>query len=200
MIFHNAVKKSGYWLKFGVNQVLVMYHCRNIEFYFIFSHFSHFFLAKNGSFWSGYSSWVPLIFHDTVEKCRFCLKWGVNQLLVMHYWQDIGFPTLLSYLSHFLAKNGCFWSGYLSWIFLIFRNVKEKCRIWLQWGVYQLLLTYQCRNIEFSFIFSHFSHFLAKNGCFWSRYLSWLLLIFHNTVKEYQFWLKWGVNQLLVTY
>ena len=99
------------------------------------------------------------------------LKRVFSQLLLVCHDQYIWFFFMFSHFSHFLAKNGCIWSGYLSWIFLIFRNVKEKCRIWLQWGVYQLLVTYQCRNIEFSFIFSHFSHFLAKNGCFWSSFL-----------------------------
>ena len=136
----------------------------------IFSHFSHF-LAKNGCFWSEYFSWVLLTFHGTVEKCRLWFKWGVNQLLVMYHLQNIGFPVIFSHFSHFLAKNGYFLSGYFSWIFLIFHNVVEKCRIWLKWGVSQLLVMYHSRNIEFYFIFSHLSHFLAKNGCFWSSYL-----------------------------
>ena len=116
-------------------------------------------------------SWIFLIHVNVVAKCRFWLKWGVNQLLLTYHCRNIEFSFNFSHFSHFLAKNGCSWSGYSSWVLLIFHYIVEKCRFWLKWGVNQFLVTYHCQNIEFSFNFSHFSHFLAKNGCFWSSYL-----------------------------
>ena len=109
-----------------------------------------------------------------------------------------GISPIFSQFSHVLAKNGWFWGRYWSLEFSIFQSAIEIYRFWLKWGANQLLMMLHSRDMVFSPIFSHFSHFLAKNGWFWGRY--WILefSLFQSAIEIYRFWLKWGVNLLLV--
>ena len=111
---------------------------------------------------------------------------------------DVAFPRcdnfpIFSHFSHFLAKNAWFWGWYWSLEFLIFQSTTEMYRFWLKWGVHQLLTMWHSWDMVFSPIFSHFSHFLAKNGWFWGWCRSLEFLIYQSTIENYRLWLKWGV-------
>ena len=114
-----------------------------------------------------------------------------------------GIFPIFSHFSHFLARNGWFWGWYRSIEFAIFQYTIEMHRFWLELGVNQLLTMWHSRDMVFSPIFSHssyFSHFLAENDWFWGWYWSLEFSISQSTIEMYQFWLKWEVNQLLMTY
>ena len=68
-------------------------------------------------------------------------------------------------------------------------------RFWLKWGVYQHQRMRHCGGMAFSFIFSLFSQFLAKYGCFWKWNWSQECSIFQSAIEMSRFWLKWGVCQ-----
>ena len=80
---------------------------------------------------------------------------------------------IFNHFCHFLAKNGWFFEFCCSQTYLIMQFLKEMYQFWSNWGVKQLLEVYHWPDSVFSFIFSHFSQFLAKNGWFfgycWSQ-------------------------------
>ena len=105
--FQYARDMCRFWLKWGFNQLLTIWRCRDMAFFCIFSHFS-IFLAKNDWFWGQYWSLESSIFPSAIEMSWFWLKWGVNQLLTMCRCRDMAFFCIFSHFSPFLAKNGWF--------------------------------------------------------------------------------------------
>ena len=108
----------------------------------------------------------------------------------------MAFSFIFIHFSQFLAKNGWFWKWNWSQECSIFQSAIEMSRFWLKWGVYQHQRMRHCGGMAFSFIFSHFSQFLAKNGCFWKWNWNQECSIFQSAVEMSRFWLKWGVNQV----
>ena len=127
-------------------------------------------------------------FQFAIEMYRFWLKWGVKWLLVLWHSRDMVISLIFSLLSHFFAKNGWFWGWYWSLEFSIFQSTIEMYLFWLKWGVNWLLTMCYPRDMVFSSIFSHFCHFLAKNGSFWGWCQSLEFLIFQSTIEMYRFW------------
>ena len=166
LIFQSTRKNWKILLKWGVHQFLTKSHFQDMTFSLIFSRFMHF-LTKNGWLWAWFWNLDFSIFLPLMEIYRPWLNWeGRSASEKIEFMTKDVFPHFLPFLPLFCYK----------WLIL---RVILNSRVF-NIPIYNRNLPIlvkkrdQSASDDATFprygifpIFSHFSHFLAKNGWFW---------------------------------